>query len=158
MCFVWFSVSTAITSKNSVNQLVFVMVKCGAFFAVRTEFLNSSARSVTAGRFEKRFHFLVNLSFRKVYRRTDHPTLRRIVEYHRKNIFSKPKNISHYSNLFKRYSSGFYPFLLYEYMRTPVRYCIESQNEDCNTKYSEKINRSYLHSSTFSSIPSLLGI
>jgi hypothetical protein len=25
---------------NSVNQLIFVMVKCGVFFAVRTEFLN----------------------------------------------------------------------------------------------------------------------
>jgi hypothetical protein len=25
---------------NSSNQLIFVMVKCGVFFAVRTEFLN----------------------------------------------------------------------------------------------------------------------
>jgi hypothetical protein len=25
---------------NSVNQLIFVMVKCGVLFAVRTEFLN----------------------------------------------------------------------------------------------------------------------
>jgi hypothetical protein len=31
---------TAIISLNSVNQLVFVMVKCGVFFAVRTELLN----------------------------------------------------------------------------------------------------------------------
>jgi hypothetical protein len=27
-------------SLNSVTQLIFVMVKCGVFFAVRTEFLN----------------------------------------------------------------------------------------------------------------------
>jgi hypothetical protein len=26
---------------NIVNQLIFVMVKCGVFFEVRTEFLNS---------------------------------------------------------------------------------------------------------------------
>jgi hypothetical protein len=26
---------------NSVNQLIFVMVKCGVFFEVRTEFLNN---------------------------------------------------------------------------------------------------------------------
>jgi hypothetical protein len=26
--------------RNSVNQLIFVMVKCDVFFAVRTEFLN----------------------------------------------------------------------------------------------------------------------
>jgi hypothetical protein len=38
--FVWFSMLTAIISVNSVNQLIFVMVKCGVFFAVRTEFLN----------------------------------------------------------------------------------------------------------------------
>jgi hypothetical protein len=31
---------TATISLNSVNHLIFVMVKCGAFFAVRTEFLN----------------------------------------------------------------------------------------------------------------------
>jgi hypothetical protein len=30
----------AIISLNSVNQLIFVMVKCCVFFAVRTEFLN----------------------------------------------------------------------------------------------------------------------
>jgi hypothetical protein len=28
------------TSLNSVNQLIFVMVKCGVLFEVRTEFLN----------------------------------------------------------------------------------------------------------------------
>jgi hypothetical protein len=28
-------------SLNSVNQLIFVMVKCGVFFAVRAEFLNT---------------------------------------------------------------------------------------------------------------------
>jgi hypothetical protein len=30
----------AITSPNSVNQLIFVMVKCGVLFEVRTGFLN----------------------------------------------------------------------------------------------------------------------
>jgi hypothetical protein len=30
----------AITSLNSINQLIFVMVKCGILFKVRTEFLN----------------------------------------------------------------------------------------------------------------------
>jgi hypothetical protein len=29
-----------IISLNSVNQLIFVMVKCGVFFEVGTEFLN----------------------------------------------------------------------------------------------------------------------
>jgi hypothetical protein len=29
-----------IISLNSVNQLIFVMVKCGVLFEVRTEFLN----------------------------------------------------------------------------------------------------------------------
>jgi len=29
-----------IVSLNSVNQLIFVMVKCGVLFEVRTEFLN----------------------------------------------------------------------------------------------------------------------
>jgi hypothetical protein len=33
-------VKTAIISLNSVNQLIFVMVKCGVFFEVGTEFLN----------------------------------------------------------------------------------------------------------------------
>jgi hypothetical protein len=27
-------------NRDSINQLIFVMVKCGVFFAVRTEFLN----------------------------------------------------------------------------------------------------------------------
>jgi hypothetical protein len=27
---------------NSINQLIFVMVKCGVFFEVRTEFLNNN--------------------------------------------------------------------------------------------------------------------
>jgi hypothetical protein len=31
----------AITSLNSVNQMVFVMVKCGVLFEVRTEFVNN---------------------------------------------------------------------------------------------------------------------
>jgi hypothetical protein len=30
-----------IISLNSVNQLIFVMVKCGVLFEVRTEFLNN---------------------------------------------------------------------------------------------------------------------
>jgi hypothetical protein len=38
--FIWFSVLTAIISLNSVNRLIFVTVKCGVFFAVRTECLN----------------------------------------------------------------------------------------------------------------------
>jgi hypothetical protein len=32
---------TMIISLNSVNQLIFVMVKCGVVFEVRTEFLNN---------------------------------------------------------------------------------------------------------------------
>jgi hypothetical protein len=31
---------TAIISLNNVNQLIFVMVKCGVLFEVRTGFLN----------------------------------------------------------------------------------------------------------------------
>jgi hypothetical protein len=34
------SLQTAIISLNSVNRLIYVMVKYGVFFAVRTEFLN----------------------------------------------------------------------------------------------------------------------
>jgi hypothetical protein len=40
MDFVQFSLQTAIISLNSVNQLIFVMVKYGVLFEVRTEFLN----------------------------------------------------------------------------------------------------------------------
>jgi hypothetical protein len=40
MDFVLFSVQTEIIPLNSVKHLIFVMVKCGVFFAVRTEFLN----------------------------------------------------------------------------------------------------------------------
>jgi hypothetical protein len=40
MDFVWFSLQTAIIFLNSVNQLIFVMVKSCVFFEVRTEFLN----------------------------------------------------------------------------------------------------------------------
>jgi hypothetical protein len=40
MCLIWFSEQTAIISPNSVNQLVFVMVKGSVFFAVRTGLLN----------------------------------------------------------------------------------------------------------------------
>jgi hypothetical protein len=32
---------TAIVSLNGINQLIFVMVKCGVLFEVRTEFLNN---------------------------------------------------------------------------------------------------------------------
>jgi hypothetical protein len=39
--FVWLSLQTAIIFLNSVNQLIFVMVKCGVLFEVRTEFLNN---------------------------------------------------------------------------------------------------------------------
>jgi hypothetical protein len=34
-------------SVNSVNQLIFVMVKCGGFFEVRAEFLNIMKTSVS---------------------------------------------------------------------------------------------------------------
>jgi hypothetical protein len=40
MGFGWFSFQTAIISFNSIKNLVFVMVKCGVLFKVRTEFLN----------------------------------------------------------------------------------------------------------------------
>jgi hypothetical protein len=39
--FQWFSLQAAIISLNSVNQLIFVMVKCGVLFEVRTGFLNN---------------------------------------------------------------------------------------------------------------------
>jgi hypothetical protein len=41
MGFVWFSLQTAIISLNSINQLIFVMVKCGVLFEVLTEFLHN---------------------------------------------------------------------------------------------------------------------
>jgi hypothetical protein len=41
ICFVRFSLYTAIISLNSINQLIFVMVKYGVLFEVRTEFLNN---------------------------------------------------------------------------------------------------------------------
>jgi hypothetical protein len=31
----------AIVSLNTINQLIFVMVKCGVVFEIRTEFLNN---------------------------------------------------------------------------------------------------------------------
>jgi hypothetical protein len=40
MCFLRFSLYTLIISLNSVTQLIFVMVKCGVFFAVWTGLLN----------------------------------------------------------------------------------------------------------------------
>jgi hypothetical protein len=39
--FVGFYRFSAIISLNSVNQLIFVMVKCGVLFEVRTGFLNN---------------------------------------------------------------------------------------------------------------------
>jgi hypothetical protein len=41
MGFEWFSLWTEIIYLNSVNQLIFVMVKCGVLFEVRTEYLNN---------------------------------------------------------------------------------------------------------------------
>jgi ABC-type transport system involved in cytochrome bd biosynthesis fused ATPase/permease subunit len=41
VAFVWFSAKTGVIFLNSVNQLIFVMVKCGVLFEVRTEFLNN---------------------------------------------------------------------------------------------------------------------
>jgi hypothetical protein len=41
MDFVWFWLQTAIIYSNSINQLIFVMVKCGVLFEARTEFLNN---------------------------------------------------------------------------------------------------------------------
>jgi hypothetical protein len=41
MDFVWFSLQTQIISLNNINQLIFVMVKYGVLFEVRTEFLNT---------------------------------------------------------------------------------------------------------------------
>jgi hypothetical protein len=40
IAFACFSVLTAIISLNGVNHLIFVMVKCGVLFEVRTKFLN----------------------------------------------------------------------------------------------------------------------
>jgi hypothetical protein len=37
----WCQVSSVGLNLNSVNQLIFVMVKCGVLFEVRTEFLNN---------------------------------------------------------------------------------------------------------------------
>jgi hypothetical protein len=40
MDFVLLSMQTALISLNSIKQTVFVIVKCGVFFAVRAEYLN----------------------------------------------------------------------------------------------------------------------
>jgi hypothetical protein len=45
MSFLRFLELTAIISLNSVNQLNFLTVKCGVFFAVRTESLNFTRMS-----------------------------------------------------------------------------------------------------------------
>jgi hypothetical protein len=39
MGFVWFPLFTPIISLNSVKKSIFVMVKCGVLFEVRTEYL-----------------------------------------------------------------------------------------------------------------------
>jgi hypothetical protein len=39
------SLKTGIISLNRINQLIYVMVKCGVLFEVRTEFLNIIYRS-----------------------------------------------------------------------------------------------------------------
>jgi hypothetical protein len=39
--FVCFSLLIAIIYVNSIHQLIFVMVKCGVLFEMRTEFLNT---------------------------------------------------------------------------------------------------------------------
>jgi hypothetical protein len=41
LSFVWFSLQTVIISLNSINQLIFVMVKCCVLFEVRTELLST---------------------------------------------------------------------------------------------------------------------
>jgi hypothetical protein len=40
MGFVWFLLQTAIISLNTVSQVIFVIVKCFVFFAIRIEILN----------------------------------------------------------------------------------------------------------------------
>jgi cytochrome bd-type quinol oxidase subunit 1 len=40
MGFIWFSLSVGIIFLISINQMIFVMEKCGVLFEVRTEFLN----------------------------------------------------------------------------------------------------------------------
>jgi hypothetical protein len=37
---IWFSASTAIISLNTINQLIFVMEKCGVFCELRKELLD----------------------------------------------------------------------------------------------------------------------
>jgi hypothetical protein len=37
---VWVSVQTVIITLNNINELIFVMVKCGVIFEVRNELLN----------------------------------------------------------------------------------------------------------------------
>jgi hypothetical protein len=49
MGFVSFPISAEIISLKSINKFIFVMVKCGVFFAVRTEILVRRA-SASEGR------------------------------------------------------------------------------------------------------------
>jgi hypothetical protein len=46
MDFLRFPLSTTFTSINTINQLIFLMVKCGVLFQVRTEFLNVIKMSI----------------------------------------------------------------------------------------------------------------
>jgi hypothetical protein len=50
MAFIWYSVYTVIIFLNGINKLIFVMMKCGVLFEVRTELLNSSRREVASGK------------------------------------------------------------------------------------------------------------
>jgi hypothetical protein len=40
MGFLCYSMYTTVTALNGINQLIFVMVKCGVFFELRIKFLN----------------------------------------------------------------------------------------------------------------------
>jgi hypothetical protein len=68
-----FLVKTAIISLNSFNYLIFLMVKCGVLFEVRTEFLNITyTRFGFEGlilHFVKKgcYDFLIILSLNKYY-------------------------------------------------------------------------------------------
>jgi hypothetical protein len=45
MGFIWLSLLKVIISLDSINQLIFVMVKCGVLFELRVEFLNITLTS-----------------------------------------------------------------------------------------------------------------
>jgi hypothetical protein len=48
-----------ITPLNSINHSIFVMVKCGVFFAVRTEFLNIIHTSFGFKELKKCIYFIL---------------------------------------------------------------------------------------------------